>query len=555
MERGDRPDGSETGVPVSETVDGLLREVARSPPVRALPRPGQVLAGKYRVERLLGRGGMGAVFAAHHELLQQSVALKVMLADPADSRQSVPRFLNEARAAARIEGEHVARVLDVGQLDDGSPYIAMELLEGSDLAHLLATRGSLPADEAIEYVLQALQALAQAHALGIVHRDLKPANLFLARRRDGTEVVKVLDFGISKVIDPGASPGILTGSSSLLGSPLYMAPEQLRHAKTVDPRADIWAIGVILFELLAGRPPFDGKTLAEVFAAILERPPAALRTVRPDLPAGLEAIITRCLAREPSDRFSDVAELAQALGAFAPPHAQSWVQRVSRLLPRAGAKDAAMRGAVPQASSGFAETPSKGAPATLETVDPRAFATTQHSTPPVAPTVRDEGATPVTPSGPGLPAGRTTGEPTSGESRAGRGRSTTSIGIAAVIGAVLLAGVLTVKATLVGRNDAPAPASAKVLPPAPGGPASGGAEPSGAASSAAPDVPPAASAATLPPDAGPMGRSTPAPAPPRTIAPVPAKSSAPAPPPTPTTNCNPPTWTDDRGHIHVKQGC
>jgi serine/threonine-protein kinase len=354
MAEGHRRDDVDAGTPPpSSTVDALLKEVARSPSVRALPVAGQVVGGKYRIERLLGKGGMGAVFAAHHELLQQSVALKVMLAEAADSDQAGVRFLNEARAAARIEGDHVARVLDVGLLPDGAPYIAMELLDGSDLAHLIAARGPLPGPEAVDYVLQALQALAQAHALGIVHRDLKPANLFLARRRDGSQVVKVLDFGISKAIDPlsGMSPSTLTRSSSLLGSPLYMAPEQLRSAKKVDQRADVWAVGVILFELLAGRPPFDGQTLAEVFAAILERQPAALRTFRPDLPAGLEAIVMRCLAREPSQRFANVGELASSLGEFAPAHARPLVERVVRAAPGGGASSPAPAHAEAAASS------------------------------------------------------------------------------------------------------------------------------------------------------------------------------------------------------------
>jgi serine/threonine-protein kinase len=279
---------------------------------------------------------MGAVFAAHHELLQQRVALKVMLAETADSVQAAARFLNEARAAAKIEGEHVARVLDVGQFDDGAPFIAMEFLDGADLSRVLADRGALSGKDAVDFMLQALEAIAQAHALGIVHRDLKPANLFLARRRDGSEIVKVLDFGISKAIDPltGMSPKTLTRSSSLIGSPLYMAPEQLRSSKTADACTDVWAIGVILFELLAGKPPFDGETVAEVFVAILERPPAALGLLRPDLPPGLEAVVMRCLSRDRSQRFANVAELAIALAPFAPTHALSSVERVVRTMQR-----------------------------------------------------------------------------------------------------------------------------------------------------------------------------------------------------------------------------
>jgi serine/threonine-protein kinase len=321
----------------ASTVDSFLREVARAPALAALPNVGQLVGSKYRIERLLGKGAMGAVFVAHHELLQQRVALKVMLPEVAASEQAAARFLNEARAAAKVEGDHVARVLDIGQLEDGAPFIALELLEGSDFTGVLRTVGSLPPDEAVDYVLQALEALAQAHALGIVHRDLKPANLFLAQRRDGTKIVKVLDFGISKAVEPAGTglAKVVTQSSSLLGSPMYMAPEQVRNARTVDPRADIWAMGVILFELLAGRPPWDGETVAGVFAAILEQAPPPMRMFRPDIPEGLELVVARCLARDPSDRFDTVAELASALAPFAPPHARTSVERIARSIAQA----------------------------------------------------------------------------------------------------------------------------------------------------------------------------------------------------------------------------
>jgi len=325
VEKRPPPDPSD---PPSPSADALLQAVGNAKTVRALPSPGQVVAGKYRIERLLGQGGMGAVFVAKHELLHQPVALKVMLGDTDDSGQSRLRFLNEARAAAKIEGEHVARVFDVGESSDGSLFIAMELLEGSDLSQLLAARGSLPVSEVVDYVAQALHALAQAHALGIVHRDLKPANLFLARRRDATQVVKVLDFGISKAMEPvaGMSPSTLTGS--VLGTPFYMAPEQVRDGRTVDARTDIWAIGVILFELLAGRRPFDGRTVAEVFASILERTPPALREIREDLPEALTAIVMRCLAKDARERFASVEELGKALVPFAP---TSSIERVIQL--------------------------------------------------------------------------------------------------------------------------------------------------------------------------------------------------------------------------------
>jgi serine/threonine-protein kinase len=295
---------------------------------------GDVLGGKYKIERLIGKGAMGAVFAARHELLQKQVAIKVMTEEHSGTPQAVTRFFNEARAAAGIEGEHVARVLDVGQLEGGAPFMVIELLEGADLARVLEQRGPLPAVEVVDWTLQALEALAEAHSLGIVHRDLKPANLFLARRRDGTSILKVLDFGISKqsAIHAGAaaSPSI-TATSSLLGSPMYMAPEQLRSAKSVDARADIWAMGVVVYELVTGRLPFEAESIPELFVAVLERTPPPMATWRPDVPAGLEEVVLRCLSRDAGARFQDVAELATALEPFAGEGARPLVQRILHL--------------------------------------------------------------------------------------------------------------------------------------------------------------------------------------------------------------------------------
>ena len=288
-----------------------------APEQTALPSIGATLAGKYRIDRLIGKGGMGAVFAAHHELLGQHVALKLLL-DADREPVSVARFLNEGRAAARIPSEHIARVLDVGILDDRRPFIVMEYLEGKDLSQVLEERGPLGPMDAVDYVLQAIEALAQAHALGILHRDLKPSNLFLAERHDGTRVVKVLDFGISKAIGLAAAAESAIVTQGLIGSPGYMSPEQVRSSKTVDARSDMWSLGVILYELLSGAMPFDGENVGEILAAILERPPAPLSARRPDLPAGLIGVVMRCLAREPSRRFADLADLADALLPFAP---------------------------------------------------------------------------------------------------------------------------------------------------------------------------------------------------------------------------------------------
>ena len=283
-----------------------------------LPVPGDVLAGKYQIERLIGRGGMGAVFAAQHMLLNQRVAVKLLLGELASSQEATARFMNEARAAAQIQGEHVARVLDIGQLPTGTPYMVLEYLEGSDLAGVLKQRGVLTVNEVADYALQALDALAQAHAAGIVHRDLKPANLFLAKRHDGTSVVKVLDFGISKNLSPlGNTPQGMTQTRALLGSPEYMSPEQLRTPRGVDARTDIWSMGVILYELLTGRMPFTGESLGELFLQIMEANPIPVRSHRADVPAALEAVIVRCMSRDPNARFGSVKELADVLRVFA----------------------------------------------------------------------------------------------------------------------------------------------------------------------------------------------------------------------------------------------
>src|SRR5262245_41329189 len=223
---------------------------------------GTMLADKYRVERVLGRGGMGVVVAATHVELDQRVALKFLLPEAMESVEVVERFAREARAAVKIESEHVARVIDVGKLENGLPYMVMEYLNGRDLAALLDEQIKLSIDDALEYTLQACEAIAQAHALGIIHRDLKPANLFVTNRADGTTSIKVLDFGISKVSLAGSSPAEmnLTQTAAIMGSPTYMSPEQMRASRDVDPRADIWALGVIMYELLAGQPPFMGST-------------------------------------------------------------------------------------------------------------------------------------------------------------------------------------------------------------------------------------------------------------------------------------------------------
>lgn len=272
------------------------------------------IAGKYRVERVLGEGGMGVILEATHLQLEERVAIKVLRANLAKDDQLVARFLREARTAIKIRSEHVVRILDVASLDSGAPYIVMELLEGTDLDKVLSDRGPLRSTNAVDYVLQICEALAEAHARGMVHRDLKPANLFLTRRSDGSECVKVLDFGITKLaetelLDPGT-----TGTKEIFGSPTYMSPEQMRSSRKVDARADIWALGIILYELVALSTPFNDGSMPELCAAVLHEEPHPLPA---HVPAELAAIIMKCLRKPVDERFRDVGELAAALVPFA----------------------------------------------------------------------------------------------------------------------------------------------------------------------------------------------------------------------------------------------
>jgi serine/threonine-protein kinase len=279
-------------------------------------QPGDVLLGKYRVERVLGQGGMGFVVAARHVELGQLYAIKFLLPEVLAHHEALERFLREARAAAQLKSEHVARVHDVGRMQNGAPYMILEYLEGTDLKVHLSRQGPLPVEDAVTFVLHACDAIAEAHALGIIHRDLKPANLFLVRRRNGSSCVKVLDFGISK--HTGTEEVDLTNTNMSLGSPLYMSPEQMSKTKAVDGRTDIWALGVILYELLTGNSPFRAGSMLEVAAKVLQQEPRPLREVRPDVPEGLVSLIGRCLRKHRDDRWTTVEEFVQALEEFVP---------------------------------------------------------------------------------------------------------------------------------------------------------------------------------------------------------------------------------------------
>jgi serine/threonine-protein kinase len=303
---------------------------------------GDVVAGKYRIEKLLGRGGMGIVYRAHHLVLGQSVALKMLRGRIAANPQMVTRFVNEARAALPIQSPHVARVLDV-DTNNGAPFIVLELLEGVDLDRLLKRSGPLSAITAVDYVMQVLEAIAEAHALGIVHRDLKPANIFLSRRASGGDIMKVLDFGISKMrVQIGEEPLLMTSTDHILGSPEYMSPEQIQDPSTVDARADIWAIGVILYELITGEVPFTAENPLAILNAVLTAPITPPSRIRPVLKADLEAKILRCLERDRERRFPNVLALAEALAPFGPPNAEHSLERIATIsgLPRTNAPSA-----------------------------------------------------------------------------------------------------------------------------------------------------------------------------------------------------------------------
>jgi serine/threonine protein kinase len=296
-----------------------------------VPLAGEVVGGKFVVERVLGIGGMGVVVAAHHTHLDQTVAIKFLRRDAAKDELAVSRFLREARAVSALQSEHVVRVMDAGRLDDGLPYLVMEYLNGLDLDQVLVQRGKLALEEAVEYLLQAMEAVADAHAAGIVHRDLKPSNLFLTARADGSPLVKVLDFGISKAFDAtGAKHVSLTATSMTLGSPLYMSPEQVRSSKTVDARTDVWALGIIAYELLAGVQPFEAETVTGLCAKIVADEPVPLRSIRPDVPPAFEAVVMRCLEKSAASRYQSVAELAAALRPFASPEGHASVARIAR---------------------------------------------------------------------------------------------------------------------------------------------------------------------------------------------------------------------------------
>lgn len=316
-------------------------------PREPLLRDGDLLDGRYVIGPRLGGGGMATVFRATQVALARPVAVKIVSPLVRDVPGIASRFLREARAATRLKSEHVVRVFDVGMTPDGAPYMVMELLEGKDLAQLLDDGFAPSLEEVIDYVLQACEALAEVHGVGIIHRDLKPANLFVTRGADGLACVKLIDFGISRFdaaragaplgLEPepepeAAEPSAWSGPEIVVGSPRYMAPEQMESAAAADARADIWGLGAILYELLVGHAPFDGESLFDIYAAALRAPPPRPSALRPGLPRAIDRVTLDCLRVDPADRHADVAELARKLARLGGAGATARAEAIARVL-------------------------------------------------------------------------------------------------------------------------------------------------------------------------------------------------------------------------------
>ena len=344
------------------------------------------MLGKYRVIGNIGLGGMGVVVAAEHLTLHSKVAVKFMLPQLVAHQSIVQRFVNEARAASRIQNEHVARVLDVGSMtgeglpEGGVPYMVMEFLHGRDLSMHVRAGKRFSVVEAVDIVAQASQALAEAHKEGIIHRDIKPANLFLAEF-EGRTVVKVLDFGISKILDEEPQEMNLTKTTTVLGSGLYMSPEQMRSAKSVDFRTDVYSLGVCVFELLTGTQPFTAETFSELVVKVNIDPPTPLRQYRPDIPEVFAAALEKAYARKPIDRYPSIQAMVAALGVFAAPHSAAALRnvqaialaenRASGLPPAPTPPGATLSGPHPLAGTAGAMTASSGSDAAQQTKKPR----------------------------------------------------------------------------------------------------------------------------------------------------------------------------------------
>ena len=280
-------------------------------------KAGDLIDGKYRIVRLMGEGGMGAVWEVRHEVMGQRFALKTLHPQYASDTSMVQRFIREARAASAIGSEHIVYITDAGQAADGSSFLVMEYLEGEDLGEVLKREGRLDQARAIELMLQVCDALQPAHERGIIHRDLKPANLFLVQREKYGEWVKVVDFGIAKVAAKvTGEQGSLTKTGAMMGTPFFMAPEQFQKAKHVVHRADIYSCGVILYQLLSGKVPYDADTFSELVFAVATEPPIPLSSAWPGVDPDLEAVVMRAISKEAGDRYQSMGRLAESLKPF-----------------------------------------------------------------------------------------------------------------------------------------------------------------------------------------------------------------------------------------------
>ncbi len=384
------------GGPTSDQLDtaSLVQESARSVSEGGAPRipeVGDLVANKYQIESIIGRGGMGVVFGARHVQLRERVAIKVLLVGTSSRGAFTSRFLREAQVAAQLRNEHIARVADVGTLTDGTPFMVMEFVEGNDLQEVLRRDGKLPVDRAVEYIVQACEGLAEAHANGVVHRDLKPPNLFLTQRTDGSELIKILDFGISKLLSAEQPVSDLTETGVVMGSPKYMSPEQFGTVNEVGTRADVWALGAILYELATGKRAFDEPTLATLCARVISgAPPRPMREHSSEVPDALERAVFRCLRLEQEERPADVAELAsellQSVGAL---DAESRAAKIRATLgrsaekrPRAADPSSARMTSVAGASASIQSSEAAGAPSrSAERAAPPSAATPTPGTP------------------------------------------------------------------------------------------------------------------------------------------------------------------------------
>jgi serine/threonine-protein kinase len=432
---------------------------------------GTVLLGKYRVDSILGRGGMGVVAEATHLQLGEKVAIKLLRQDVVGDAEACQRFLREAQAAVKLKSEHVARVTDVGQLPGGSPYMVMEFLEGVDLDQMITSSGSIAPPLAVEFVLQGCDALAEAHSLGIVHRDLKPSNFFVTWRPDGMPLVKVLDFGISKA--PVGVDLSLTRTQSVLGTPAYMSPEQMRSARNVDARTDLWSLGTVLYELIEGHRPFEAESFSEMCVKVAADPPNPMTAAgRPD---GLEAVIFRCLEKDPARRWQNIAELAEALIPFSrePAEARVGVERMKRVLKRPRTRnerppeDVSSPSIVPGSYGGQDYTPPPTPPPEVISIAPRRHTTPYASggaMPALAPQTQPQAQAPTVVS---APISITTAPDTLAETRQSAAHPSQGrrVGlIAGVAAAVVVIGVIIVIALSTGGGGTPNTEEPKVEP-------------------------------------------------------------------------------------------